>query len=306
MILLEIALTCCIINDSNMASDTISDQNWGRNNPFNVKSKNGLRSYMTPENGIHAGLSTISKYLSKQGYAGVNQDSTLLDLMGKWAPVTDRNNPVKYAAGIANEMGLIGGPTTQLKDLKGREPEIAQAMMRREGPSSKARIPLLQSLTGMSSPAPARNINMPHPHDFTDIYNTPIPAAKQDDYNKWVQQRQAQGHDPIADKSDYDVQGYWLGTGGATDDRGHGTDIYKKPNHPTFSDESKYHGADGYFGGRWMNAPSGGESSASYFQASPTNLKFMAPDQMKAYMVHYEPDTQLLLPPQPPIPDALK
>jgi hypothetical protein len=35
------------------------------------------------------------------------------------------------------------------------------------------------------------------------------------------------------------------------DDKPHWGDIGKKPNHPTFSNESKYHNVDGYVGGSW-------------------------------------------------------
>jgi len=36
----------------------------------------------------------------------------------------------------------------------------------------------------------------------------------------------------------------------------HGVDTWKKPNHPTFSNQSKYHGVDGFYGGNWN--PDGG------------------------------------------------
>lgn len=85
------------------------------------------------------------------------------------------------------------------------------------------------------------------PLDFTDKYNTPISAAQFAAYQAWAR---ANGQDPVKGKYDYDLQGAFL-AGSKTGARGHLTDQFKKPNHPTFSNESQYNGIDGYVGGQW-------------------------------------------------------
>lgn len=136
------------------------------------------------------------------------------------------------------------------------------------------------------------------PLDYSAKYNTPIPPEKQADFDKWVATQTAKtGKNPLNDRYDYDVNGYWL-SGAGTDERGHGTDLFKKPNHPTFSDESKYHGVDGNYGGKWITAPGG----ATFYQASPLNLRLHGASGLKQYFQSVEPDTQLLVPPQMPQP----
>lgn len=88
---------------------------------------------------------------------------------------------------------------------------------------------------------------MPTP-DFTQFYNTPLGEQKEAEYQQWAV---ANGKDPVAETYDYDLRGYFALTDGASLSGGHLTDQFKKPNHPTFSEESMYHGADGYDGGHW-------------------------------------------------------
>ncbi len=120
-------------------------------------------------------------------------------------------------------------------------------------------------------------------------HNTPLPKEKQGEFSKWIAEQSGKGKNPLKDMEDYDVQGYFL-SGAATDERGHGTDKFKKPNHPTFSDESMYHG-DKAQGGKWTEI--GGKS---YFLASPDNLKYRSAKELKEYFKKYEPDTILILP----------
>lgn len=55
---------------------------------------------------------------------------------------------------------------------------------------------------------------------------------------------------PLEEK-DYDLRGAWLNDG-FKPGSGHGTDRYKKPNHPTFSEESQYSNSL-HPGGRWTD-----------------------------------------------------
>jgi hypothetical protein len=89
---------------------------------------------------------------------------------------------------------------------------------------------------------------------------------------------------------DYDLRGLFL-SGQDTGARGHTTDQFKKPNHPTFSVESKYNGVSGQVGGRWVE-----RDGKTYFYASPTNLKYHSAEELKDYFKRVEPDVVLVLP----------
>ena len=86
-----------------------------------------------------------------------------------------------------------------------------------------------------------------------DKYNTLLNKKQTKKFDKWVQQENInQGRNILMDKGTYDVQGFWKSKDYKNrDSDGHGTDTWKKPNHPTFSNESKYSGVDGQYGGNW-------------------------------------------------------
>ena len=129
-----------------------------------------------------------------------------------------------------------------------------------------------------------RPVDTSESRGFYDKYNTDIPPEKLSAYTAWLlSEGSRQGRDLLMDRGDYDVQGYWL-AGERPDERGHGTDDYKKPNHPTFSDESVYHGADGYYGGSWGN---------NEFVPGKTNLEFRTPEQLAEYFALVEPGVRL-------------
>jgi hypothetical protein len=75
---------------------------------------------------------------------------------------------------------------------------------------------------------------------------------------------------------------------------------FKKPNHPTFSDESIWHGSAGNEGGTWEELP-GGETGVHAYRFKPgaTNLEHHEPDALKGYFDKVEPGNELVLP-QPP------
>lgn len=77
-------------------------------------------------------------------------------------------------------------------------------------------------------------------------YDTKLPRWEEDAFRGWAY---ANG---FADQThDYDLRGAWRAGARANQD-GHWPDRWKKPNHPTFSEESIYHGVDGHVGGRWV------------------------------------------------------
>lgn len=144
-------------------------------------------------------------------------------------------------------------------------------------------------------------------------YDTPIPPDRQGDYLQWLKdESQRQGRDISRDTEDYDLQGYFM-AGAGTDQRGHGPDTFKKPNHPTFSTESKYSPQFGNnAGGQWMD-----RNGQGYFVASPADLRYRNLGDLQNYFRQVEPETKLIPPPpgseqlgtpgppNPPLPTAL-
>ena len=117
--------------------------------------------------------------------------------------------------------------------------------------------------------------------DFTDAYNTKLSRDEEDEFQEWTQENNNQ-----RDLEDYDLRGAWKA--GNRDTEVHGPDTWKKPNHPTFSDESVYHGAAGHRGGRWGS--SGGEDT---FTPSDTNLQMHGRKGLEDYFQKYEPQVKL-------------
>ncbi len=125
---------------------------------------------------------------------------------------------------------------------------------------------------------------MPAP-DLTDKYNTKLSDADEASYQAWAESSGRKN-----DTFDYDMRGAWK-EGYAADLRGHFPDTFKKPNHPTFSDESKYHGKDGNTGGKW-----GGDDNAPTFTPSKTNLKNMSKEELQEYFSRVEPGAKIIMP----------
>jgi hypothetical protein len=123
------------------------------------------------------------------------------------------------------------------------------------------------------------------PLDFTDKYNTPLPANRQADYSQWLNALPKQ----LQNSRDYDLQGAFL-SGAGPSSNAHLTDQFKKPNHATFSDQSQYNGVDGYTGGKWTD---------NGYQPSATNLQFRAQPELQKYFNEVEPGIPLLPAPTP-------
>ena len=99
---------------------------------------------------------------------------------------------------------------------------------------------------------------------FKDEYNTALTEEEKIKYNAWVaSESKRQGRDIMWDLGTYDIQGFWKsGDHMKMDEDNHGSDKWKKPNHPTFSNQSNYHNVDGYIGGTW--AEDGGYTPSDY------------------------------------------
>ena len=120
---------------------------------------------------------------------------------------------------------------------------------------------------------------------MTNQYNTKLSPKEEVQFQAWAGDR-------LRDLYDYDLRGFWK-SGAAFAENGHGADTFKKPNHPTFSVESKYSGSEGKAGGRWAQDASG----QTTFTPSKTNLENMPLPELKHYFDKIEPDVLLNIDP---------
>lgn len=138
----------------------------------------------------------------------------------------------------------------------------------------------------MSDPAP----------DYRNSFNTNLSPAEEVAFQAWTAAESARRkRDVTRDLENYDLRGYWKGVGrGDNASQGHMTDTFKKPNHPTFSDESQYHGAPApwgkYLGGKWDES---GYTPSPEMLAHTHDLK-----DMEQYFKEAEPDMKLRAPAQ--------
>ena len=79
----------------------------------------------------------------------------------------------------------------------------------------------------------------------TGKFDTKLSGNEENSYQLWKQSLPQQ----LQSEADYDLRGYYQ-EHGTEDTDGHLTDKYKKPNHPTFSVESKYY-KKGMWAGKW-------------------------------------------------------
>lgn len=104
---------------------------------------------------------------------------------------------------------------------------------------------------------------------------------------------------------DYDYSGFYMNNPDATvADGQHYPDTYKKPNHPTFSDESIYNGPKGAYvdsqgqpvtsaqGGHWDKDDSGADT----FTPGKANLDHHSVQELQDYFKRTEPNVKLILP----------
>lgn len=141
--------------------------------------------------------------------------------------------------------------------------------------------------------------------DYSDVGNTPLyngdlPVSKKDNdtvkgYQDWLSKNNLKDKD----RFDYDIQGAYM-AGINPSENGHLPDTFKKPNHPTFSEESMYHGATETYkddpdyiteGGYWEK-----DGSKWNFTPGKSNLDHHSTQDLIDYFKKYEPDSRLILP----------
>lgn len=127
---------------------------------------------------------------------------------------------------------------------------------------------------------------MPDPRDLSHEFNTPLSPQEEQAFQSWATKSGRAG-----DVYDYDLRGAWK-TNSQEASNGHLPDTFKKPNHPTFSNESVYNGQHGFQGGQWQETEPGKWS----FTPGPTNLHWRKPEDLQQYFKEREPNAVLILP----------
>lgn len=125
--------------------------------------------------------------------------------------------------------------------------------------------------------------------DFTNKYNTVLSAEDESKFRKWLDVQSQKLKRPIwRDLYDYDLRGFFASGGDM--DGGHLPDTFKKPNHPTFSSESKWND-DTHHGGEWIEQQDG----SWIFRASPTNIAMHGMQGLAQYFMAREPGNRVIL-----------
>lgn len=122
--------------------------------------------------------------------------------------------------------------------------------------------------------------------DYSDKFNTVLSPDEEEKYQAWATENHRE-----KDVYDYDLRGAWKELQSGTmseDERGHLGDKYKKPNHPTFSDQSIYSGQDGVAGGVWSRNAEGKDVYTPGRKLSSVEV-----DRLRRYFLRNEPGVVL-------------
>lgn len=122
--------------------------------------------------------------------------------------------------------------------------------------------------------------------DYSDRFNTVLSPDEEEKYQAWATENHRE-----RDVYDYDLRGAWKELQSGTmseDERGHLGDKYKKPNHPTFSDQSIYSGQDGVTGGVWSRNAEGKD-----VYTPGRKLSSVEADRLRRYFLRNEPGVVL-------------
>ena len=143
------------------------------NNPGNLRlsatqtgTSGGFSTFSSMEDGFNALKADLLAKQTGKSKTGINGDSTLAQMLSVYAPTSDGNNPLAYAAAVAKELGVT--PDTKIGTLDNEK--LAYAISHHEDPSAYA------ILTG-AAPAPIASADTTHPNLFagtgTETVTTP-------------------------------------------------------------------------------------------------------------------------------------
>ena len=175
-----------------------------------------------------------------------------------------RINPIRIDPQLMTSpvmYGSAGEPT--LGDLP---PVYGRTMRPSAGPmGSPMGIPIGLLMAGLFN---SRNADAPQTQVASGPYDTPLSPPEEIGFQQWKAKNA-----PHDSGQDYDLRGaYKAGLTPAAN--GHWADTYKKPNHPTFSDQSQYaaYGTPGRWEGEKFIAPAPKEMAT--LDIMPNSLPF--------------------------------
>src|SRR5260221_6834023 len=90
-----------------------------------------FRQFSSPVEGQAALYNDLTMKMTGKSKTGLTPTSSLLDFAKTYAPASDDNDPIKYAADIANQMKI--SPDTQIGTLVPRIDDFAKAISKNEG-----------------------------------------------------------------------------------------------------------------------------------------------------------------------------
>lgn len=133
------------------------------------------------------------------------------------------------------------------------------------------------------------------PLDFSGQYNTALAPDQEAAFQAWTRDQTAKlaktdhPRNVANDSYDYDLRGWYAQNGSQDLSDAHLTDQFKKPNHPTFSDQSQYSGVDGYQGGQW-------QQNGNAWSFTPGKGNVYSPEDLQDYFKRVEPGNTVNLP----------
>ena len=128
---------------------------------------------------------------------------------------------------------------------------------------------------------------------YVSNYNTGLNQQEFNEFWNWAKQRYGDQDRVLYDMGAYDLQGAWKAIKNKEIDfdpqTGHLPDTYKKPNHITFSNESRYHNGKDFVGGQWQQ-----NGQRWSFTPSPQTIQLYGKNYLQKYFKENEPDTDLI------------
>jgi len=116
-----------------MENQTLAVRN---QNPGNLRdSSGGFQKFSDPVEGKAALYNDLTAKMTGTSKTGLNGESSLLDFAKTYAPASDKNDPIQYAANLANKMGI--SPDTKIGTLTSRIDDFASAVSSNEDSSVK-------------------------------------------------------------------------------------------------------------------------------------------------------------------------
>lgn len=103
-------------------------------NPGNLKNSDGsFQSFTDSTEGKAALYNDLTAKINGTSKTGLDGNSSLLEFAKTYAPASDKNDPIQYAADLANKLGI--SPDEKIGSLSSRIDDFASAVSSNEDPS---------------------------------------------------------------------------------------------------------------------------------------------------------------------------